>query len=76
MTKLTKEPVSISIYAERILYMQLKYSHCGDLARDSMQILVDDVYSIAKKMQDPNYKGQNVDQYLDDVEKNILYWEY
>lgn len=76
MKKIEEEPVSISMYAERILYMQLKYSYCSDLARDSMQILVDDVYSIAKKMQDPNYKGQNVDQYLDDVEKNILYWEY
>lgn len=64
--------VSISKYAERILYMQLKYKDVDFTG--SIDILVEDVISIEKKCQDKNYKGQTVEQYLNEVERNIQHW--
>jgi hypothetical protein len=72
MVKVETDQVSISKYAERILLLQLKYMDID--FTDSVRILPLDVFSIEKKCHSKSYKGQTVEQYLNEVERNIKHW--
>jgi hypothetical protein len=67
-----EKKVSIEKYASRILYLQLKYMD-RDFT-DCTRNLVNDVLAIETKCQRKDYRGQNAEQYMNELERNLELW--
>jgi len=72
MSRKETDSLSISRYATRILYLQLKYGAEDDTG--CVQRLPESVAYILQQSQLPDYNGQTVDQYLSSIESSCEYW--
>lgn len=72
MQKKETAPVTISRYAEKILYLQLKY---GDTDfTGTVQNLPVEILSMERRSQKKDFHGQTVEQYLMELEGDLETW--
>lgn len=72
MAKKKTEAVSISRYAEKILYLQLKYWETDFTG--TVQNLPAEILYMETKSHEKGFRGQTVDQYLDELEGDLETW--